>query len=224
MLNVVLVAPEIASNTGNIGRTCVVTGSRLHLVGPLGFSLDDRMLRRAGLAYWKSLDVHTYDDWDGFLRANGLAGSHGSGPESGPESGPDDTRLHLLTKKARRTYAEARYADGDYLVFGCESVGLPEELLAAHPTRCERIPMLPDAASLSNAAEWRAAAAGRMAAGNAPGADDPGASGPSPLARDVCGNFVNPDDWRVSALNLSNAAAIVLYEALRQLGYPGMRA
>ena len=222
MLNVVLVAPEIASNTGNIGRTCVVTGSRLHLVGPLGFSLDDRMLRRAGLAYWKSLDVRTYDDWDGFLRANGLAGSHGSGtaygPEPGTNTGPDDARLHLLTKKARRTYAEARYADGDYLVFGCESVGLPEGLLAAHPTRCERIPMLPDAASLSNAAEWRAAAAGRAAASG------PGASGPSPLAQDVCGNFVDPDDWRVSALNLSNAAAIVLYEALRQLGYPGMQA
>ena len=227
MLNVVLVAPEIASNTGNIGRTCVVTGSRLHLVGPLGFSLDDRMLCRAGLAYWRSLDVRTYDDWDVFLRTNGLAGSAGVGddPGSGPDPGPDDARLHLLTKKARRTYAEARYADGDYLVFGCESVGLPEGLLAAHPTRCERIPMLPDAASLSNAAEWRAAAAGRASTGGGgDAAGDPGASSPSPLARDVCGNFVDPDDWRVSALNLSNAAAIVLYEALRQLGYPGMQA
>lgn len=196
MLNVVLVAPEIPANTGNIGRTCVVTGSRLHLVGPLGFSLDERSLRRAGLAYWESLDVVTYEGWEAFLAANGLA-------EKDPEP-----RLHLLTKKARRTYAEARYEDGDYLVFGCESTGLPEALLAARPESCERIPMLPDASSLSNAATWEG-----------PAADH------APLrAQDVCGNFVDPDDYRISALNLSNAAAVVLYEALRQTGFPGMDA
>lgn len=194
MFNVVLVAPEIPANTGNIGRTCVVTGSRLHLVGPLGFSLDERALRRAGLGYWESLDVTVYASWDDFVEKNGLS--------------EDDTRLHLLTKKARRTYAEARYADGDFLVFGCESVGLPEALLAAHASRCERIPMLPDAASLDNAESWRA-----------PGEKD---GHPALLARDVCGNFVNPEDYRISALNLSNAAAIVLYEALRQTGFPGM--
>ena len=170
MFNVVLVAPEIPANTGNIGRTCVVTGSRLHLVGPLGFSLDEKSLHRAGLGYW------------------------------GPKA-----RLHLLTKKARRTYAEAHYQDGDYLVFGCESVGLPEELLAAHTDLCERIPMLPDATSLKNASTW-----------GAPGNHD------TLLAQDVCGNFVNPDDYRISALNLSNAAAVVLYEALRQTGFKGM--
>lgn len=194
MFNVVLVAPEIPANTGNIGRTCVVTGSRLHLVGPLGFSLDERSLRRAGLGYWESLDVKVYRGWNEFVEKNDLVAG--------------DDRLHLLTKKARRTYAEASYRDGDFLVFGCESAGLPEELLAAHADRCERIPMLPDAASLDNAASW-------------------GASGEAPdhtalLAQDVCGNFVNPEDYRISALNLSNAAAVVLYEALRQTGFPGM--
>lgn len=193
MFNVVLVAPEIPANTGNIGRTCVVTGSRLHLVGPLGFSLDERALRRAGLGYWESLDVTVYESWGEFVEKNGLAAN--------------DARLHLLTKKARRTYAEACYQDGDFLVFGCESVGLPEGLLAAHAERCERIPMLPDAVSLENASSW-----------GAPGERDHAAL----LAQDVCGNFVNPEDYRISALNLSNAAAIVLYEALRQTGFAGM--
>ena len=194
MFNVVLVAPEIPANTGNIGRTCVVTGSRLHLVGPLGFSLDEKSLHRAGLGYWESLDVTVYAEWDEFVEKNVLTAA--------------DPRLHLLTKKARRTYAEARYADGDFLVFGCESVGLPEELLAAHADRCERIPMLPDAASLDNAASW----------------GSPGERGDHAalLTRDVCGNFVDPEDYRISALNLSNAAAVVLYEALRQTGFKGM--
>ena len=194
MLNVVLVAPEIPANTGNIGRTCVVTGSRLHLVGPLGFSLDEKSLHRAGLGYWESLDVTTYESWADFVKENGLAD-------------PSDRRVHLLTKKARRTYAEARYADGDFLVLGCESVGLPERLLAERPGSCERITMLPDAVSLANAQQWRRGAPLSHA----------------PLRQqDVCGNFVDPEDWRISALNLSNAAAVVLYEALRQTGFPGM--
>lgn len=197
MLNIVLVAPEIPANTGNIGRTCVVTGARLHLVEPLGFSLDERPLRRAGLGYWESLDVTRYRDWGDFVERNAIA--------------VNDERLHLLTKKARHTYAEARYHDGDYLVFGCESAGLPESLLAANARRCERIPMLPDAASLENADRWRARDERCEKDGHA-----------DLLAQDVCGNFVNPDDYRISALNLSNAAAIVLYEALRQEGFPGM--
>ncbi|MBM6774358.1 TrmH family RNA methyltransferase [Olsenella profusa] len=195
MFNIVLVTPEIPANTGNIGRTCVVTGSRLHLVGPLGFSLDEKSLHRAGLGYWESLDVTVYGDWEDFLTRNGLS-ARGSDP-----------RLHLLTKKARRTYAEARYVEGDYLVFGCESVGLPEELLASMPNCCERIPMLPDAVSLENASAWHAGTP---------------ADHRALLAQDVCGNFVNPDDYRISALNLSNAAAVVLYEALRQTGFAGM--
>lgn len=194
MFNVVLYEPEIPANTGNIGRTCVVTGSVLHLVGPLGFSLDDRMLHRAGLGYWRSLDVRTYRDWAEFLQVNRLA--------------VDDARLHYLTKKARRTYAEARYANGDFLVFGKESTGLPEELLARAASRCERIPMLPDATTLKDAGEW-AARVGHEQSHEA-------------LRQDVCGNFVDPDDYRISALNLSNSAAIVLYEALRQTDFQGM--
>lgn len=194
MFNVVLYEPEIPSNTGNIGRTCVVTGSRLHLIEPLGFSLEDDMLRRAGLGYWHSLDVRTYASWEVFLAKNGL--------------GQDDARLHLLTKKARRTYAKASYSPGDFLVFGKESTGLPEELLARVPERCERIPMLPDAASIKDADAW-AERCGARADHRA-------------LRQDVCGNFVDPDDYRISALNLSNSAAIVLYEALRQTGFAGM--
>lgn len=194
MFNVVLFEPEIPSNTGNIGRTCVVTGSRLHLIGPLGFSLGDDMLRRAGLGYWHSLDVTTYAGWEEFLAQNGL--------------GETDERLHLLTKKARKTYAQATYADGDFLVFGKESTGLPEELLARAASRCERIPMLPDATTLKDAGEW-AARVGREQSHEA-------------LRQDVCGNFIDPDDYRISALNLSNSAAIVLYEALRQTDFQGM--
>lgn len=194
MFNVVLFEPEIPSNTGNIGRTCVVTGSRLHLIGPLGFSLGDDMLRRAGLGYWHSLDVTTYAGWEEFLAQNGL--------------GETDERLHLLTKKARKTYTQATYADGDFLVFGKESTGLPEELLARAASRCERIPMLPDATTLKDAGEW-AARVGRKQSHEA-------------LRQDVCGNFVDPDDYRISALNLSNSAAIVLYEALRQTDFQGM--
>lgn len=194
MMNVVLYEPEIPANTGNIGRTCVVTGSVLHLVGPLGFALDDHMLHRAGLGYWRSLDVRVYDGWQDFLQVNSLA--------------VDDARIHYLTKKARRTYAEAAYADGDYLVFGKESSGIPEEVLALAPERCERIPMLPDAVTIKDADTW------------AEPASKPSAH---PILRqDICGNFIDPDDYRISALNLSNAAAVVLYEALRQTGFSGM--
>lgn len=194
MMNVVLYEPEIPANTGNIGRTCVVTGSVLHLVGPLGFALDDHMLHRAGLGYWRSLDVRVYDGWQEFLQVNGLV--------------VDDARIHYLTKKARRTYAEAAYADGDFLVFGKESSGIPEEVLASAPERCERIPMLPDAVTIKDANTW---------------AEPAGKPSDHPILRqDICGNFIDPDDYRISALNLSNAAAVVLYEALRQTGFSGM--
>ena len=199
MFNIVLYAPEIPANTGNIGRTCVVAGARLHLIEPIGFSLDSKTVRRAGLGYWQNLDVTTYASWDDFLSRNGLE--------------PTDARLHLLTKKARRTYAEATYRDGDFLVFGSESSGIPEELLAAAPARCERIPMLRDRDSLANASTWEAheEALGHVEADHE-----------AIIKQDICGNFVNPDDYRISALNLSNSAAIVLYEALRQTGFPGM--
>lgn len=138
MLNVVLVEPEIPANTGNIGRTCVLTASRLHLVGPLGFELTDRALERAGLHYWESLDCTTYKNWDEFEEV-ALAG--------------DFTHVHLLTKAGRRCYSEGEYEDGDWLVFGCESRGLDRELIEAHAERCERIPMVTDE-TLTNADEW----------------------------------------------------------------------
>lgn len=196
MFNVVLYEPEIPANTGNIGRTCVVTGSRLHLVGPLGFSLDDHLLHRAGLGYWDSLDLRVYDSWGEFVEKNGLV------------AGRPEPHLHLLTKKARRTYAEVRYTDGDFLVLGRESTGIPEDVLATWPESCERIPMLPDETALVNAETWTASSA----------CSDHAAL----RTQDICGNFIDPDDYRISALNLSNAAAIVLYEALRQTGFAGM--
>ena len=173
MFNIVLYAPEIPANTGNIGRTCVVTGARLHLVEPLGFSLDDKTVRRAGLGYWQNLDVTTYVGWKDFLARNVLS--------------PADERLHLLTKKARRTYAQSTYRDGDFLVFGSESSGIPEPLLAAAPERCERIPMLRDCDSLDNAETWEAheVSLGHIEDGHE-----------AILRQDICGNFVNPDDYR----------------------------
>ena len=166
---------------------------------PLGFSLDDKTVRRAGLGYWQNLDVTTYAGWEDFLARNGLS--------------PADERLHLLTKKARRTYAQSAYRDGDYLVFGSESSGIPEPLLAAAPERCERIPMLRDCDSLDNAEAWEAH---EESLGHTQDSHE------AILQQDICGNLINPDDYRISALNLSNRAAIVLYEALRQTGFPGM--
>ena len=163
MLNVVLVEPEIPANTGNIGRTCVVSGTHLHLVGPLGFSLDDKSLKRAGMAYWQSLNVSVYDNWDQFLEKNGLAQASGApagdaahdavaaaGTASNGVFTASRSPLHFLTKKAKKTYTQATYCDGDYLIFGKESLGLSEELLAQHADECERIPMLQDSASLVN--------------------------------------------------------------------------
>ncbi len=190
MLNVVLVEPEIPANTGNIGRTCVLTGSRLHLVGPLGFDLGQKAVQRAGLGYWKSLDLTTYRSWDDFVnRALGEMG----------------TNVHLLTKRATRTYAQSTYRENDWLVFGQESAGLRKELLDAHPYLCERIPMYGDEV-LTNASTWH-----RTHENLHP-----------ELQRDICGNFVDEREGQISSLNLSNAVAIVVYEALRQLEFPGM--
>ena len=151
-MNIVLVNPEIPQNTGNIARTCAATGTVLHLIRPLGFSLEDKYLRRAGLDYWHLMEYHVYDGMDAFLTAH------------------QGIRAHYATTKAPRGYHEAEYRDGDYLFFGCETRGLPEDLLRKEYTRCIRIPMRGEARSL----------------------------------------------------NLSNSAAIVLYEALRQIGFPGL--
>jgi tRNA (cytidine/uridine-2'-O-)-methyltransferase len=131
MLNVVLVSPEIHQNTGNIARTCAATGARLHLVGPLGFEITDKALRRAGLDYWYSLDVTLYDSLEDFLS------------KVRPE------RMWLLTTKAPRRYTDVQFQDGDYLFFGRESAGLPEPFLEAHRESCLKIPMAPEARSLN---------------------------------------------------------------------------
>lgn len=153
MLNLVLVEPEIPQNTGNIARTCAATGCRLHLVRPLGFAVTDKHLKRAGLDYWADVEVVFHDSLGAFLAAHGRE------------------RLWLATTKGHLTPDQARFADGDWLVFGRETAGLPDSLLGAYRSSQVRIPMRPGQRSL----------------------------------------------------NLSNAAAILTYEALRQLGWPGMR-
>ena len=131
MFHIVLVEPEIPQNTGKIARTCAATGSVLHLVRPLGFAIDDRQLKRAGLDYWHLLDIRYYDNLDDFFAKN------------------KGGNFYYMTTKAPRAYAEAVFADGDYFLFGKETRGLPESLLLDHPARCLRIPMREGARSLN---------------------------------------------------------------------------
>lgn len=152
MFNIVLVEPEIPQNTGNISRTCACTGAALHIVKPMGFEITDAKLKRAGLDYWDKLDLTYYEDLDEFFRKN--AGG----------------TFYYLSKKAKRTYTDAHFRDGDYLVFGKETKGLPEHIVFDNPETALRIP---------------------MAAG-------------------------------LRSLNLSNTVALVLYEALRQNGFPDL--
>ena len=152
-LNIVLYEPEIPSNTGNIGRTCVATGTRLHLIEPLGFKLNEKAIKRAGMDYWKDLDVTTYLNYQDFLEKNPGA------------------KIYMATTKAPQVYTEVHYEEDCYIMFGKESAGIPEELLLENQERAVRIPMVGDTRSL----------------------------------------------------NLSNSVAIVLYEALRQNGFPGMK-
>lgn len=152
-LQIVLVEPEIPQNTGNIARTCAATGMGLHLIKPLGFEIDDRKLKRAGLDYWHLLGVKYYEGIDDFFQKN-----------------PDANCYYASTKSLKR-YTDIVYQDGDFLVFGKETRGLPEELLKDHREHCIRIPMIQEARSL----------------------------------------------------NLSNSVAIVAYEALRQLDFPGLK-
>lgn len=151
-MQIVLYEPEIPANTGNISRTCAVTGSPLHLIEPLGFSLADRYLKRAGLDYWDRLDLHIHKSWEQFLAANPGA------------------NLYLFSTKAHKNYAEINYKAEDFLVFGPETRGLPKEILEGNFGAPVRIPM------------------GR----------------------------------EIRSLNLSNSVAIGLYEALRQLDFPGL--
>ncbi len=135
-----LVSPQIPPNVGNVARTCVVTGSALHLVGPIAFSLDDRHLRRAGLDYWPDVQHALYRDWPEF-EARALGGQSPGRSASG--------RLHLFTARASRSIGEARFGPGDYLVFGQEQHGLPPALLEAWPERQVGIPMIPGRRSLN---------------------------------------------------------------------------
>ena len=157
MVNIVLVEPEIPQNCGNIARTCVLTGSRLHLVGPLGFDVSDsavaRNMKRCGLDYWPRLDVVVYENLEEFFQRNR----------------PAD--IWLATTKAPRRYDKVSYRDGCFLLFGKESAGLPQALRQRYRDRCVRIPMLPGERSL----------------------------------------------------NLSNSVAVMVYEALRQLDFPGFQ-
>ena len=152
MLHIVLVEPEIPQNCGNIARTCAATGCTLHLIRPLGFDISEKAVKRAGLDYWHLVTVQTYENLEDFFRRN------------------DVQRMWCLSTKAPRSYAEAGFRDGDYLFFGKETKGLPEDFLEMHRDSCVRIPMRSKARSL----------------------------------------------------NLSNAVAITVFEALRQLEFPGL--
>lgn len=151
-MNIVLLEPEIPANTGNIGRTCVVTGSSLHLIKPLGFEINEKTLKRAGLDYWSKLNVSLYDGYDEFKSLN------------------PNAKIWYLTTKAEKSYADVSFGSDDFLMFGKETAGIPEEILVENRDRCIRIPMMKEERSL----------------------------------------------------NLSNAVAIVLYEALRQNDFDGL--
>ena len=130
-LNIVMVEPEIPQNTGNVARTCAATGARLHLVGKMGFTPDDKKLKRAGLDYWYLLDLTYYENLDDFFEKN------------------KDGNFFFFTTKARKAHSDVDYPDKAYLIFGKETKGLPEELLLEHPDECVRIPMKDDARSLN---------------------------------------------------------------------------
>lgn len=130
-LNIVLYEPEIPANTGNIGRTCVATGTKLHLIEPLGFRLDEKALKRAGMDYWKDLDVTTYVNWDDFCEKN------------------PNAKIYMATTKGRHVYSDVSYEPDCFIMFGKESAGIPEEILLEHKETAVRIPMLDHIRSLN---------------------------------------------------------------------------
>ena len=154
-INNVFVEPEIPPNTGNIARTCAATGTNLHLVKPLGFSIDDKQVKRAGLDYWPYVNLEVHESLDAFMEKYG------------------DRRLWLATTKAKNMYADVEYRDGDFILFGRETRGLPADFVEEHQESGIRIPM--------------------------------------------------SEDTRTRSFNLSNSANIILFEALRQLGFPGLK-
>lgn len=131
MLNIVLFEPEIPANTGNIGRTCVATGTRLHLIEPLGFRLNEKAIKRAGMDYWEDLDVTTYINFEDFMEKN------------------PNAKIYMATTKATNVYTEVNYEQDCYIMFGKESAGIPEEILVRHKEDCIRIPMVGDIRSLN---------------------------------------------------------------------------
>ena len=131
-MNIVLLEPEIPYNAGAIGRTCLATGASLHLIRPLGFDISERAVRRAGLDYWKFVDVHDYNNYESFLDENAGKGS-----------------MFFATTKAQKTYTDVTYEKNSYIIFGKESAGLPEELLVQNRENCIRIPMLDEMRSLN---------------------------------------------------------------------------
>lgn len=130
IINIVMVEPEIPQNTGNVARTCAATGARLHLVGPMGFKIDDKKLKRAGLDYWQYLDITYYENIEEFFQKN-------------------QGEFYYFTTKALHNHSDIEYPDNCYLLFGKETKGLPEELLLKNRDRCVRIPMIEDARSLN---------------------------------------------------------------------------
>lgn len=130
-MNIVLHQPEIPQNTGNIGRTCVATGTSLHLIRPLGFVINDKSLRRAGMDYWKDLEVYYYDSFADFLEKNANA------------------KIYMATTKAKHTYTDVKYDKNDFIMFGSEGSGIPEEILMDYKDTCIRIPMLAKYRSLN---------------------------------------------------------------------------
>lgn len=152
MFNIVLIEPEIPQNTGNIVRTCAATGAALHLIRPLGFEVSDKYLKRAGLDYWQYVSINYYDSFDELYKEY-----------------PNST-FYFFSSKGKRVHSDVNYKEGDFLVFGKETAGIPEELLVKHENTCVRMPM----------------------------------------------------NDGIRCLNLSNAVAVAVYEALRQTGYKGL--
>ena len=150
MFHIVLLEPEIPANTGNIGRTCLCTNSHLHLIEPMGFILNDKNLKRAGMDYWKDVQVTVYDCWDDFVEKNKDKVQIPSVPEEekGAQS-ESKARLWMATTKAQKTHDQAEFKDGDYIMFGKESAGIPEELLMQDKESCIRIPMASEQRSLN---------------------------------------------------------------------------
>ena len=131
MLNIVLHEPEMPANTGNIGRTCGAAGMRLHLIEPMGFRLNDKTVKRAGLDYWPRLDVTIYNDWNDFLVKN------------------PNAKIYMATTKSKQKYTDVKYEEDAFIMFGKESAGIPEEILLEYKETCVRIPMMPGERSLN---------------------------------------------------------------------------